>query len=95
MTTLDKKKTITDENLPHYKNNQLGVGLTRQGGGSVGKIESSGGSSGGFPDFKFQKNKSENLSRQVWCNRAALWEINNVVSEQVGHKPGCTSAEKS
>ena len=64
MSKLDRKN-VNDENLPRYKNSQLGVGLTTQGGGSVGKSGGSGSSSGGFPDFKFQKNKSENLSRQV------------------------------
>ena len=69
MSTLDRRNNVNNENLPRYKNSQLGVGLTTQTGGSVGKSGGSGESKehpGGFPDFpKFQKNKSENLSRQV------------------------------
>lgn len=56
MSTLDTKN-VNNENLPRYKNSQLGVGLTKNGAESERNT--------GFPDFKFQKNKTENLSRQV------------------------------
>ena len=58
MSVLNSKSN--EENLPRLKrNSQIGRGLTTYNGGSGDGKE--------FSDFKFQKNKSENLSRQVSC----------------------------